>query len=169
MLRSEIADFQKMNQIRGRVDAIVKDPQTAEKLKPWYRQFCKRPTFNDEYLETFNRPNVTLVDVSDSEGRRAHHAKRRGRGRAGSTRSTASSSRRVSRSPRSRTGVWISTRSVSDGLSLYEHWKDGFRTLHGLASPRLPQLVHDRHQPERPVPEHDRHVRRSGRPREPRR
>jgi len=52
-----------MNQIRGRVDSIVKDPKTAEALKPWYRQFCKRPTFNDDYLPTFNRPNVKLVDT----------------------------------------------------------------------------------------------------------
>ncbi|MBV8362526.1 MAG: hypothetical protein JO189_32035 [Deltaproteobacteria bacterium] len=59
----ELADFKKMNQIRGRVEAVVKDPKTAEALKPWYRQFCKRPTFNDEYLPTFNRPNVTLVDT----------------------------------------------------------------------------------------------------------
>jgi cyclohexanone monooxygenase len=59
----EISDFKKMNQVRARVDATVKDPKTAEALKPWYRQFCKRPTFNDDYLPTFNRPNVTLVDT----------------------------------------------------------------------------------------------------------
>jgi hypothetical protein len=41
----EISDFKKMNQIRARVDATVKDRKTAEALKPWYRQFCKRPTF----------------------------------------------------------------------------------------------------------------------------
>jgi cyclohexanone monooxygenase len=44
-------------------DEIVKDPATAEALKPWYRQFCKRPCFHDDYLPTFNRPNVTLVDT----------------------------------------------------------------------------------------------------------
>ena len=59
----ELADFEKMEQIRARVDAIVDDPATAEALKPWYRQFCKRPCFHDEYLQTFNRPNVTLVDT----------------------------------------------------------------------------------------------------------
>ncbi|MEU0242756.1 NAD(P)/FAD-dependent oxidoreductase [Streptomyces sp. NPDC006235] len=64
----EIADFQKMNELRARVDAIVEDPATAEKLKPWYRYMCKRPTFSDGYLETFNRPNVTLVDTSDHGG-----------------------------------------------------------------------------------------------------
>jgi cyclohexanone monooxygenase len=59
----EIADFEKMNEIRARVDSIVRDPETAEALKPYYRQFCKRPCFHNEYLETFNRPNVTLVDT----------------------------------------------------------------------------------------------------------
>jgi cation diffusion facilitator CzcD-associated flavoprotein CzcO len=43
---------------------VVKDPKTAEALKPWYRQFCKRPCFHNEYLDTFNRTNVTLVDTS---------------------------------------------------------------------------------------------------------
>jgi cyclohexanone monooxygenase len=52
-----------MNQIRARVDAVVEDKATAKALKPWYRQFCKRPTFNDEYLPTFNRPNVKLIDT----------------------------------------------------------------------------------------------------------
>lgn len=59
----ELADFEKMEQVRARVDAIVEDPTTAEVLKPWYRQFCKRPCFHDEYLPTFNRANVTLVDT----------------------------------------------------------------------------------------------------------
>ena len=59
----EIADFEKMEQIRSRVDAIVEDPRTAEALKPYYRQFCKRPCFHDDYLPTFNRPTVTLVDT----------------------------------------------------------------------------------------------------------
>jgi len=59
----ELADFQKMEQVRARVDSIVKDPATAAALKPYYRQFCKRPCFHDEYLQTFNRPNVKLVDT----------------------------------------------------------------------------------------------------------
>ena len=59
----ELADFEKMEQVRARVDAVIKDPATAEALKPYYRQFCKRPCFHDEYLDTFNRPNVTLVDT----------------------------------------------------------------------------------------------------------
>jgi len=59
----QLADFQKMEQIRARVEAVVQDKAAAEALKPYYNQFCKRPCFHDEYLATFNRPNVTLVDT----------------------------------------------------------------------------------------------------------
>lgn len=61
--KMQLADFQKMESIRARVDSIVKDPATAQSLKPWYNPFCKRTCFHDEYLQTFNRPNVTLVDT----------------------------------------------------------------------------------------------------------
>ncbi|XOV86814.1 MAG: flavin-containing monooxygenase [Pseudomonadota bacterium] len=57
-------NFRIMEQIRARVDAIVRDPKTAEALKPWYPYGCKRPTFHDEYLPTFNLPHVTLVDTA---------------------------------------------------------------------------------------------------------
>jgi cyclohexanone monooxygenase len=59
----ELADAIKMNEVRAAVDSIVKYKQTAEALKPWYRRHCKRPTFNNDYLPTFNRPNVTLLDT----------------------------------------------------------------------------------------------------------
>lgn len=57
-------NFRIMEQIRARVDMIVRDPATAEALKPYYPYGCKRPTFHDEYLPTFNRPNVTLVNTA---------------------------------------------------------------------------------------------------------
>ncbi len=60
---TELADFRKGNRIRARLDQVVQDPATAEGLKPWYGMMCKRPTFNDDYLKAFNRPNVTLVDT----------------------------------------------------------------------------------------------------------
>jgi cation diffusion facilitator CzcD-associated flavoprotein CzcO len=60
---TELLDYEKMEGVRARVDSIVKDKATAEALKPYYRQFCKRPCFHDDYLPTFNRPNVTLVDT----------------------------------------------------------------------------------------------------------
>ncbi|KAI9021840.1 putative monooxygenase [Hyaloraphidium curvatum] len=60
----QLGDFKKMEFIRRRVDEVVKDKKTAEALKPWYNLFCKRPVYSDDYLETFNRPNVTLVDTN---------------------------------------------------------------------------------------------------------
>ena len=63
----ESANFEKMEEIRARVDDLVDDDAVAEKLKPYYQMFCKRPTFNDDYLPTFNRPNVTLLDT-DGQG-----------------------------------------------------------------------------------------------------
>lgn len=57
-------NYKIMEQIRGRVDAIVEDPATAAALKPYYPYGCKRPTFHDQYLPTFNLPQVHLVDTA---------------------------------------------------------------------------------------------------------
>jgi cation diffusion facilitator CzcD-associated flavoprotein CzcO len=68
MLRAyEDSDDEKMDEIRARVDAIVADAATAEALKPWYRQLCKRPCFHDEYLQAYNQPGTHLVDT-DGKG-----------------------------------------------------------------------------------------------------
>jgi cyclohexanone monooxygenase len=64
---AELFDYDVMNRLRERVASVVKDPETAEALKPWYRWFCKRPGFHDDYLEAFNRPNVKLIDT-DGQG-----------------------------------------------------------------------------------------------------
>lgn len=57
------AEMQKAEAVRQRVSAEVHDPATAEALKPWFHYFCKRPCFHDDYLSSYNRPNVTLVDT----------------------------------------------------------------------------------------------------------
>ncbi|KAH9882855.1 hypothetical protein J1614_000221 [Plenodomus biglobosus] len=61
--KRQVADFKQMESVRARTDKCVKDKETADALKPWYNQFCKRPCFHDDYLPTFNRPNVKLVDT----------------------------------------------------------------------------------------------------------
>jgi cyclohexanone monooxygenase len=136
-LRSEIADFQKMNEIRARVDAEVSKADAAEALKPWYRQFCKRPTFNDDFLATFNRDNVHLIDVSASKG--VDGITEKGVLANGEEieldclifatgfEITTSAHRRVDFDTRGR-----------NGQSLYDHWGEGFRTLHGLSSHGFP-------------------------------
>jgi cation diffusion facilitator CzcD-associated flavoprotein CzcO len=135
----EDSDDEKMVEIRSRVDAIVGDPATAEALKPWYRQLCKRPCFHDEYLDAFNRPNVHLVDT-DGKG--------------------------VARIDE--TGVWVGDRHIDldcivfasgfevgtegagrsatyetvgrGGLTLSDHWSDGMRSLHGMHVNGFPNL-----------------------------
>ncbi|MBV8690265.1 MAG: NAD(P)/FAD-dependent oxidoreductase [Actinobacteria bacterium] len=67
MAAFEDSDFEKMSEIRARVDEIVEDHDTAQGLKAWYRQLCKRPCFHDEYLQAFNEPSTTLVDT-DGKG-----------------------------------------------------------------------------------------------------
>ena len=59
----EAIDFEVMEGFRRRVDEIIEDPETAEKLKPWYGKHCKRLCFHDEYLQAFNLPNVHMVDT----------------------------------------------------------------------------------------------------------
>jgi cation diffusion facilitator CzcD-associated flavoprotein CzcO len=131
-----LADYRKMNQVRARVDAIVKDPVTAAALKPWYRQFCKRPCFHDEYLQTYNRPNVTLVDTN-------------GKGVEALTENAVVANGRkydidclifatgfeVGTAYTRRAGYDIVGRG---GVSLSQHWADGMRTLHGLTAHGFP-------------------------------
>ena len=62
MRGAEELDFGIMEAHRRRVEELVRDPATAEVLKPYYRYLCKRPCFHDEYLPAYNSPNVTLVD-----------------------------------------------------------------------------------------------------------
>jgi cyclohexanone monooxygenase len=134
----ELADFEKMEQIRARVDAIVADPRTAESLKPYYRQFCKRPCFHDEYLDTFNRSNVTLVDTQ-------------GRGVERITEHAVvvdgveyeidcliyATGFEVGTEYTRRSGYEVVGR---DGLTLTEKWADGAATFHGMHSRGFPNL-----------------------------
>jgi cyclohexanone monooxygenase len=133
---AERADFEKMDELRSRVDMTVTDPGTAEKLKPWYRQFCKRPCFHNDYLPAFNRPNVTLVDT-DGQGVRqidetgvivdgVHYALDCLIFSTGFETNTAYSQR---------AGYTITGRN---GLTLDEKWKDGVLSLHGMTTRGFP-------------------------------
>ena len=136
----EIADFKKMNQIRARVDAIVNDKRTAESLKPWYRQFCKRPTFNDEYLPAFNRPNVTLVDTM---GRGVDRITEKGLVFDGVEYEADciifATGFEVGTAYTRRAGFEVYGRG---GKSLTEHWNGGLKTLHGFCSVGFPNCFH---------------------------
>ncbi len=49
--------------IRSKIKQIVKDPKTAQKLMPTYYYATKRPIIDTNYFETYNRGNVSLVDL----------------------------------------------------------------------------------------------------------
>jgi cation diffusion facilitator CzcD-associated flavoprotein CzcO len=126
----ELADFSKMEEVRARVDALVEDQATAETLKPWYRQFCKRPCFHDEYLQTFNRRNVTLVDTL---GRGVERITERGVVVEGVEYELDclifATGFEVGTDYSRRTGFALVGR---DGSTLTQKWADGIRTYHGL-------------------------------------
>jgi len=132
----ELADFQKMEQIRARVDSLVKDPTTAEALKPWYRQFCKRPCFHDDYLPTFNRPNVTLVDTGGKGVERIGRSAVVVAGRAYEVDCLIyATGFEVGTDYTRRAGCEIVGR---EGLSLTSKWAKGVSTFHGLQSRGFP-------------------------------
>ena len=135
---SEMADFEKMESIRARVDAIVADRATAEALKPYYRQFCKRPCFHDEYLPAFNRPNVTLVNT-DGEGvaRLTEHAVVVGDQSYEIDCLIFASGFEVGTNWSRRAGFETIGRS---GRRLGEKWGEGPRTFHGFQSRDFPNM-----------------------------
>jgi cyclohexanone monooxygenase len=134
--RVELADFKKMEQIRARVDAVVHDRDTAEALKPWYRQFCKRPCFHDEYLATFNRSNVTLVDT---RGKGVERITPRGVVANGVEHAVDclifATGFEVGTAYTRRAGYEIVGRG---GSTLTEKWANGLRTLHGFQTRGFP-------------------------------
>ena len=132
----ELADFEKMEQIRARVDSIVNDPDTADALKPWYRQFCKRPCFHDEYLDAYNRGNVTLVDT---QGQGVERITRTGVVADGAEHEldciVFATGFEVGTGYTRRAGYDVVGR---DGVTLSEKWADGASTLQGLFTRGFP-------------------------------
>jgi len=135
---AEAFDFSVMEEHRRRVETIVTDPATAEMLKPYYRYLCKRPCFHDEYLATFNRPNVTLVDCPQG----VTEVTERGVIVDGTEYEldcivfATGFEAEVTPLPR-RVGHDIVGR---DGLTVAEKWADGASTLHGVLTRGFPNL-----------------------------
>lgn len=136
----EVADYQKGNEIRARVSQLVADPLTAERLKPWYGQWCKRPNFHDEYLQAFNRANVELVDT-----------KGKGIERITADAVVVDGVEYPVDCLIFATGFEVSTaytrRSACelygrDGRALSEAWAKGMRTFHGFLSHGFPNCFH---------------------------
>ena len=135
----EQEDFEQMEAIRRRIASIVEDPETAEKLMPWYGKFCKRPCFHDEYLPAFNRPNVHLVDT---DGKGVERISARGVVVDGVEHPvdvlifasgfevTTDYTHRLGFDPKGR-----------DGTSMSDSWAEGPHTLHGVLSHGFPNLM----------------------------
>ncbi len=132
----EMANFEKMNEIRARVDELVDDPDASEALKPYYKMFCKRPCFHDDYLPTFNRPNVTLVDT---DGKGVDRISERGLVVNGHEYEVDciifATGFEVGTGYARRAGYEIVGR---EGRTLTEKWSEGVQTLHGMQSREFP-------------------------------
>jgi cation diffusion facilitator CzcD-associated flavoprotein CzcO len=132
-------DFRMMEQLRARIEQVVNDNPTAEGLKPWYNRMCKRPCFHDEYLPSFNKPNVKLLDTG-------------GKGVERLTENALvvdgteypvdciiyASGFEMGSSYKSRLGFEIYGRN---GQSLSDAWAEGPSTLHGIFASRFPNLL----------------------------
>ncbi len=138
LARREGMDYRVMERLRRRVDSIVKDKETAEALKPWYRFMCKRPCSNDDYYPTFNRPNVKLIDVSATKG--VEHMTGRGFVARGVEYEIDcmifASGFEVTSDLDRRWGIKVI--EGRNGLSIYDYWADGYKTLHGMMSHGFP-------------------------------
>ncbi|WP_099021979.1 flavin-containing monooxygenase [Mycolicibacterium palauense] len=129
-------DYEVMERLRARIDDTVTDPRTAESLKPWYKLNCKRTGFHDEYLETFNRDNVELVDT---DGRGVERFTDNGAVVNGVHYEldalVFATGFEVGTSYTRRLGFEIVGR---EGVRLSDKWAKGMRTLHGLQTHGFP-------------------------------
>jgi cation diffusion facilitator CzcD-associated flavoprotein CzcO len=107
-------------------------------LKAWYRQLCKRPCFHDEYLQTFNRPNVHLVDTN---GKGVERIDATGLWVEGVHYEVDcivyASGFEVNTEYTRRAGFEIIGRH---GRTLTEKWTDGMQSLHGMHVHGFPNL-----------------------------
>ena len=134
---SEINDYRLMNEVRGRIDGIVRDKTTAEALKPWYRFWCKRPGWHDDYLAAFNRDNVTLVDT---QGNGVERFTRTGVAVNG-VEFEVDCLIMATGFEAGITYTHLTGFDIKAGdASLSKHWANGVRTLHGMATDRFPNL-----------------------------
>ena len=134
----EESDFEKMEEIRARTDTVVQDKATADKLKAWYRQLCKRPCFHDEYLRAFNEPGTHLIDT---DGQGVERITEKGVVVAGVEYEVDciiyASGFEVGTAFTGRAGFDLTGR---DGVRLSQAWADGMRSKHGVHVHGFPNL-----------------------------
>lgn len=130
------ADFDATERLRARISETVHNQKTAEALKPWFRLMCKRAGYHDEYLKTFNRPNVELVDTDG-----------RGVERFTETAAVVNGVEYELDALIFATGFEVGTEFTRrlgfeivgrDNVRLSDKWAKGMRTLHGLQTHGFP-------------------------------
>jgi len=132
------SDDEKMTEIRARVDALVQDHEVAERLKPWYRQLCKRPCFHDEYLDSYNRPGTHLIDTDGTGVERIDATGVWANGEHYELDCLIyASGFEVGTEYSRRAGFDAVGR---DGLTLSEKWADGMLSMHGIHVHGFPNL-----------------------------
>lgn len=138
MAAYEDADFQKMEEIRARINTIVEDDDTAEDLKAWYQQLCKRPCFHDEYLKSYNEPGCELLDT---DGQGVQKITEKGVVVQGVEYEVDciiyASGFEVGTPFERRSGYDTIGR---DGIKLSDYWEKGMRTKHGMHVHNFPNL-----------------------------
>jgi cation diffusion facilitator CzcD-associated flavoprotein CzcO len=136
--RREVVDYKVMERLRCRVDQIVEDKKTAEALKPYYRFLCKRPLSSDDFYPTFNRPNVDLIDVSATKG--VERMTTNGFVADGKEYEVDcmifASGFEVTSDLNRRWAIDVV--EGRGGKSIYDHWADGYKTLHGTMTHEFP-------------------------------
>ena len=134
----QIADFEKMEAMRARIDERVHDPETAEALKPYFNWMCKRPLFVDGYFQTFNRPNVKLIDTKGQGlDRVTEHGIVYDGKEYGVDCIIYGSGFEVGAPPDRIAG--FDMKGVG-GITLSEYWKRGRRSLHGMLVHNFPNM-----------------------------
>lgn len=140
--RHEHVDHQVMERRRKRIDAIVTEKATAELLKPCFRFNCRRPLSNNDYFPVFNQPNVALLDVSATRGVEAitetgffangqHYEADCIIGASGFE---------VASELERRWGIPVI--AGRDGVSIYDHWREGPTTFHGVITNGFPNMFY---------------------------
>jgi cyclohexanone monooxygenase len=135
IMMDEVANRTAADFVRARVRQAVRDPKVAELLTPRDTIGCKRLCIDTGYYETFNRPNVTLVDVSRSPVEISHASVSTGE------RTYEVDAIVFATGFDAMTGALAKIDSRdSHGASLQENWKEGPRTYLGLRTVGFPNL-----------------------------
>ena len=138
LARREVMDHRVMERMRRRVDELVEDPATAEALKPYYNFMCKRPLSSNGFYPAFNQNNVELIDVAETKGLQLLTENgfiANGKEYEADCIIFASGFEVTSALER-RWG--IDKVEGRDGRSIYDHWRDGPKTLHGTMTHGFP-------------------------------